>query len=213
MNNRIKYNLDVFTEAAENLDINKNDLRHVCTELDRVSLQGENSSIPCPERILFQSVYEVGGNNQPYVFECCYGRAGFELPSISERQKDRILAILFVREIARLKNRQGSHDARSKRRAEARAKKELEKVAAVEFAKVKSSGENPAVDLRGCKPGDKLLTKHGMILTYVGLQSDPTYPHEVEYPMGGNGSRTNDGFAFAKIRLASDQDVIKVLGQ
>ena len=70
------------------------------------------------------------------------------------------------------------------------------------------------VDLRECRPGQKLLTKHGTILTYVGIRfPDSPFPHEILYPEGSNGSRTHDGYVFrnpAK-RLYEDEDIVEIL--
>lgn len=70
------------------------------------------------------------------------------------------------------------------------------------------------VDLNKCKPGDKLLSKHGIILTYVEkLPSRSYYDHSVKYPDGSLGTRTNNGYVY-KIpskRLDSDHDIIEIL--
>jgi hypothetical protein len=74
-----------------------------------------------------------------------------------------------------------------------------------------------SVNLNDCKPGDKLLTKHGMVLEYVGaLPEDHYYDHEVKYPnispyFGSKGSRTNDGFVMRKNRIDTDQDIVEIL--
>ncbi len=79
------------------------------------------------------------------------------------------------------------------------------------------------IDLRTCKPGDKLLSKHGAILTYVGPNpygSVVQYPHMVQYPdtkeFGHRsfGTRTHDGFIMvnASKRLESDHDIVEILG-
>lgn len=71
-----------------------------------------------------------------------------------------------------------------------------------------------SVDLRQCKPGDKLLTKHGTIMEYVG-PNDPwfhtQYPHLVKYPNGELGSRTDDGFVFLFDQRPEDQDIVEIL--
>ena len=75
------------------------------------------------------------------------------------------------------------------------------------------------IDLRNCKPGDKLLSKHGLMLTYVGtLPEDDYMDHEVEYPnispyFGGMGSRTHDGFVFRKAREESDHDIVEIISE
>ena len=69
------------------------------------------------------------------------------------------------------------------------------------------------VDLNKCKPGQKLLSKHGMILTYVCKLKDNYYDHQVQYPNGSYGTRTNDGFTYKSLssRLPSDHDIVEIL--
>ena len=70
------------------------------------------------------------------------------------------------------------------------------------------------VDLRQCKAGDKLLTKHGTILTYVGPNDSPyptEYPHLIMYPSGGFGSRTDNGQVFVQARRPEDEDIVEIL--
>ena len=64
------------------------------------------------------------------------------------------------------------------------------------------------VDLNTCKPGDKLVSKHGAILTYVG--KNDYYDHNVLYSNGSAGTRTNDGFVYRNPdkRLHQDHDTI-----
>lgn len=71
-----------------------------------------------------------------------------------------------------------------------------------------------SVDLRNCVKGDKLISKHGMVLEYVGVT--PTghyYDHFVQYPDGSKGSRTNDGSTYRNLsaRLETDHDIVKVV--
>jgi len=71
-----------------------------------------------------------------------------------------------------------------------------------------------AVDLSKCKRGDRLLTCHGMVMEYVGpLSEDNFYDHEVMYPDGSPGTRTNDGHVYRNpaIRLWCDHDIIRIL--
>ena len=46
------------------------------------------------------------------------------------------------------------------------------------------------IDLRECKKGDKLISKHGETLTYVEHRPEEYFPHIVEYSDGSGGSRT-----------------------
>ena len=73
------------------------------------------------------------------------------------------------------------------------------------------------IDLRNCKPGDKLLSKHGLLLEYVGpLLEEDYFDHAVKYPnispyFGSSGTRTHDGFVFRKKRLEEDHDIVEIL--
>jgi hypothetical protein len=69
------------------------------------------------------------------------------------------------------------------------------------------------IDLRTCKAGDKLLSKHGMVLTYVGPLPEGSYmDHEVQYPNGGTkGQRTHDGFTYRVRRMPEDHDIVEIL--
>lgn len=72
------------------------------------------------------------------------------------------------------------------------------------------------VDLRKCKPGDKLKSKHGLILTYIQrLPEDAYYDHEVAYPDGSRGARTHTGYVYRNIdkRLPEDHDIIEILAE
>jgi len=67
------------------------------------------------------------------------------------------------------------------------------------------------INLNNAKSGQKLLSKHGMVLTYLGKNNDLIYPHLVEYPDGGTGSRTDDGFVYKNARLPGDHDIVEIL--
>lgn len=85
-----------------------------------------------------------------------------------------------------------------------------------------------SVDLRTCKPGDKLRSKHGLILTYMGPNPYGTanvYPHRVKYPrdkihprdkiygVESYGTRTDDGFVMSlpEARLETDHDIVEII--
>ena len=69
-----------------------------------------------------------------------------------------------------------------------------------------------SVDLRTCKKGDKLLSKHGLILEYVkALPKDDYYDHLVMYSDGSFGTRIHDGHVYRKNRMSVDHDIIKIL--
>jgi hypothetical protein len=67
------------------------------------------------------------------------------------------------------------------------------------------------VDLRKCKPGDKLLSVNGMVLTYIGRLENQYMDHMIQYPNGSYGSRTHDGFVFRKNHQPEDHDIIMIL--
>ncbi len=72
------------------------------------------------------------------------------------------------------------------------------------------------VDLRTCENGDILVSKHGLILTYVGPLEDGHYfDHQVRYKSElGNphyGSRTHEGYVFRNNRLPEDHDIVKII--
>lgn len=69
------------------------------------------------------------------------------------------------------------------------------------------------VDLRTCKPGDKLISKHGLELIYVGPLPGIYMDHEVKYPDGTFGTRTHDGFVFRKQRSDLTHDIVKIIPQ
>ena len=78
-----------------------------------------------------------------------------------------------------------------------------------------------AIDLRKCKPGDKLrvrlndeLREMGLsdIVTYVGIYNPGSdFPHRIKYSDGGMGSRTDDGHVFNHNQQPEDPDVIEIL--
>jgi hypothetical protein len=70
---------------------------------------------------------------------------------------------------------------------------------------------NNNIDLNKCKPGQKLKSKHGMILTYVRKDDDLIFPHLVQYPNGAMGARTDDGQVSAKKKLPEDHDIVEIL--
>ena len=68
------------------------------------------------------------------------------------------------------------------------------------------------IDLRNCKPGDKLISKHGKMLTYVAYYSGSHWPHYVRYDDSGKiGSRTDEGYFFSDNRSYCDDDIVEIL--
>lgn len=72
-----------------------------------------------------------------------------------------------------------------------------------------------SVDLRTCKKGDILISKHGLRLTYIEpLPEGHYYDHRVAYPKDshlGEGTRTHDGFVFRKARREEDHDIVEII--
>lgn len=65
------------------------------------------------------------------------------------------------------------------------------------------------VDLRDCQKGDLLISKHGMVITYVEpLPEDDYYDHKIMYPQefGQFGTRIHDGHVYRNPRSRVDQD-------
>lgn len=67
------------------------------------------------------------------------------------------------------------------------------------------------VDLKSCKPGDKLLSKHGIVFTYVRYIPGSHYPHEVAYPDGACVTRMNDGRVYKNLSLPEDHDIVEII--
>ena len=70
------------------------------------------------------------------------------------------------------------------------------------------------IDLRNCKEGDILISKHGTKLKYVKpLPEEDYFDHEVSYEEKGrgNGTRTNEGWVFRKKRLPEDEDIVEII--
>lgn len=70
------------------------------------------------------------------------------------------------------------------------------------------------IDLRSCKEGDLLITKHGTKLKYLRPTTEGSYyDHEVEYLQKGlgNGTRTHEGFVFRKNRRSDDEDIVEII--
>lgn len=80
------------------------------------------------------------------------------------------------------------------------------------------------VDLSKCKPGDKLISSQGTILEYVSPTPWGSYTYldhvvkyvqdkdGTEYSRENYGTRTNDGYVFAKHRIpATDDDIVQII--
>ena len=69
------------------------------------------------------------------------------------------------------------------------------------------------IDLNTCKEGDRLLSCHGEILTYVGKTREEPFPHEIRYADGSAGSRSDDGQTYLNNKLPTDHDIVEILGE
>lgn len=68
------------------------------------------------------------------------------------------------------------------------------------------------VDLNTCKPGDILVSKHGLKLTYLSKAPKGFYyDHFVIYPNGDKSSRTNDGYVYKNLHLETDEDIVEII--
>lgn len=70
------------------------------------------------------------------------------------------------------------------------------------------------VDLNTCDNGEKLISKHGIELTYVKkLPDEHYYDHEVMYPDGSFGTRIDSGFVYKNedMLLTEDHDIVEIM--
>jgi len=74
------------------------------------------------------------------------------------------------------------------------------------------------IDLRTCKKGDILISKHDLIVEYIEpLPANDYYDHKVyypptvEWPNGSYGTRTHDGRVFRNVRQPEDHDIVKII--
>ena len=63
-------------------------------------------------------------------------------------------------------------------------------------------------NMNSCKPGDKLISRHGMIFEYVSRSNKDPYPHVVRYPDGSMGTRCDDGKVAEWRPLPTDHDIV-----
>ena len=73
------------------------------------------------------------------------------------------------------------------------------------------SGVTSNVDLRSCRLGDVLISKHGLMMTYLRPEPEGSfYDHRIKYPDGSEGTRTHEGYVFRKNRLPEDHDIVRI---
>jgi len=68
-----------------------------------------------------------------------------------------------------------------------------------------------SIDLRNAKPGDKLITKHGNMMIYIGYYPGTRYPHAVLYSNGSEGTRLDGGHVSETNRLWCDEDIVEII--
>ena len=87
--------------------------------------------------------------------------------------------------------------------------------AAILDSEIKLPLKNEPVDLRKCKVGDILVSKHGKKFVYHSPNKDGTiYPHHIAYieqPEQIIGSRTDDGHVFQFSCQPNDHDIVLVI--
>jgi len=66
-----------------------------------------------------------------------------------------------------------------------------------------------SVDLRNCKPGDKLEMQNGKVAEYIKSDGDSMYPHSAKMPSGIDAFFTDNGQFFSY--RTSYTDIMKVL--
>jgi len=67
------------------------------------------------------------------------------------------------------------------------------------------------IDLRQAKPGDKLVTKNGNTMLYIGYNPEARYPHTVMYANNASGSRIDDGRLFYNSHFDEDEDIVEIV--
>lgn len=69
------------------------------------------------------------------------------------------------------------------------------------------------IDLRNCKPGDVLISKHGKKFVYVKYNENDHYPHQItDFERRiENNSRIDDGHVFYRNRQEDDHDIVQII--
>lgn len=69
------------------------------------------------------------------------------------------------------------------------------------------------IDLRKCVRGQKLKSKHGLILIYIRPLFGEAFDHEIQYPNGAMGTRIHDGHTYRnpEKRRPEDHDIVEIL--
>jgi len=68
----------------------------------------------------------------------------------------------------------------------------------------------PCVDLTNCKIGQKLLSNKGEIMIFMGKSASTEFPYSVQYPNGGIGTRTKEGWTYKNKPLPTDSDIVYI---
>lgn len=68
----------------------------------------------------------------------------------------------------------------------------------------------PKVDMDRCKNGTKMLTNKGRIAIYIRKTADD-FPHSIKFEDDSSyGTRTNEGWVYAKTPLPGDEDIVYI---
>lgn len=69
------------------------------------------------------------------------------------------------------------------------------------------------IDLRNCKPGDILISKHGKKFIYVSYDETSSYPHNITdfKTRKERCSRTDSGHVFHQNRQEGDHDIVQII--
>jgi hypothetical protein len=68
------------------------------------------------------------------------------------------------------------------------------------------------IDLSACEKGDILISRCGTVLRYSrALPENNSYDHEIIYPNGASGTRTNDGHVYCYNRNSEDGDIVRII--
>jgi hypothetical protein len=68
------------------------------------------------------------------------------------------------------------------------------------------------IDLSTCEKGDILISRNGTVLRYsCALPGNNHYNHEIIYPDGASGTRTNDGRFLYYNRRPEDEDIVRII--
>jgi hypothetical protein len=68
------------------------------------------------------------------------------------------------------------------------------------------------INLKTCRPGDKLVLSNGQIVKYIGPICNEKLNHIIEYPDGSQGTRTDEGYWDQEQKYTPHQlDVVRII--